>query len=204
PYSVILLDEVEKAAPEVFDLFLQVFDSGRLTDSRGQTVDARHAVWIMTSNIGTGEVGKSLGFRSGTGPVPTPDYTTVLRKFFRPEFLNRIDEIVIFNTLTGTALTDILELQIGELRQRLDEQGLRLQLDPSARDLILASGYDPVNGARPLHRAIERLLIRPLSRVLLETPYPDGTILVATGAGTALKFEPLYSANETLSEKAAR
>jgi ATP-dependent Clp protease ATP-binding subunit ClpA len=189
PYSVILLDEVEKAAPEVFDIFLQVFDSGRLTDSRGQTVDARHAVWIMTSNIGTGEVGKNLGFQTSAEQVRTPDFAGALRKFFRPEFLNRLDEVIVFNPLNRDSLVEILDLQLRDLRARLAQQSLSLNLDASAHDLILNQGYDPVNGARPLRRAIERLLIRPLSRTLLDNVYPAGTVLNVRANGGALDFK---------------
>jgi ATP-dependent Clp protease ATP-binding subunit ClpC len=178
PYSVVLLDEVEKAAPEVFDLFLQVFDDGRLTDSRGVTIDARHAVWIMTSNIGTSEVGKQLGLR--TEGIRAPNYSAVLKRFFRPEFLNRLDEVIIFNALSEKVLVDVLELNLKDLRERLAKQKLTLQLDDSARKLILSQGYDPANGARPLRRAIERLLTRPLSQSILDNLYPaDSTILVS-------------------------
>ncbi len=187
PYSVILLDEVEKGAPEVFDLFLQVFDEGRLTDSRGATVDARHAVWIMTSNIGTSEGGKPLGFKS-EGYRP-PAYEQHLKKFFRPEFLNRLDEVVIFNPLNEGSLNDILDLHLQELRNRLSVQGLTLRLEASARQLILTEGYDPANGARPLRRAIERLLTRPLSQRILDNLYQSGSLLVITAQDNHLHFE---------------
>ncbi|MBN1200531.1 MAG: ATP-dependent Clp protease ATP-binding subunit [Anaerolineae bacterium] len=183
PYSVALLDEVEKAAPEVFDIFLQVFDEGRLTDSQGATIDARHAVWIMTSNLGTGDVGKGLGFFAS--PDQLPDYDFHLKKHFRPEFLNRLDEVVVFNPLTEQALNDILNLQFSEVTERLNDQKLSLTLDESARALLLREGYDPANGARPLRRAIERLLTRPLSAAILEeTFHPGDSILVAADGDT--------------------
>lgn len=195
PYSVVLLDEVEKAAPEVFDIFLQVFDDGRLTDSRGATFDARHAVWIMTSNIGTAEGGKSLGFRAdGKDSYRAPAYASVLKKFFRPEFLNRLDEVIVFNALSDKVLVDVLELHLQELRTRLSKQKLTLQLDQSARDLILSQGYDPANGARPLRRAIERLLTRPLSQSILDSSYPANTSIVARAAGETLIFETQQAA----------
>lgn len=187
PYSVVLLDEVEKGAPEVFDIFLQVFDEGRLTDSRGATIDARHAVWIMTSNIGTAEGGKGLGFKA-EGYRP-PAYEQHLKKFFRPEFLNRLDEVVIFKPLSENALNDILDLHLRELRNRLSSQGLTLQLEPDARKLILDQGYDPANGARPLRRAIERLLTRPLSQRILDNLHPSGSTLVITAEDNHLHFE---------------
>lgn len=178
PYCVVLLDEVEKAAPQIFDLFLQVFDEGRLSDARGGTVDARHALWIMTSNVGSTELRRGgVGFSSSASP--TADYQAALRRFFRPEFLNRLDDIIVFNSLSPETLEQILDLQLRSLRERLLDQRLRLQLTPQASALLLRHGYDPVNGARPLRQAIERLLTRPLSAQLLEQPaLQDGVIHV--------------------------
>lgn len=197
PFSVVLLDEVEKAAPEVFDIFLQVFDEGRLTDSQGATADARHSVWIMTSNIGTGDVGKGLGF--GSTPDQLPDYDFHLKKHFRPEFLNRLDEVVVFNALTPEALQGILDLQLRDVRERLAAQKLSLVLDDSARDLLLSEGYDPANGARPLRRAIERLLTRPLSTALLEETFGPGDTIRVTrvGDGLALLADETRSTHDT-------
>ena len=170
PYSVVLLDEVEKAAPEVFDIFLQVFDDGRISDAHGRHVDARHSVFIMTSNIGTQEGAKSLGFMSHDEDV-VPDYSGYLSQFFRPEFLNRIDEVITFRNLNHDTLDKILDLQLTEVHERLAEQKLKLSIDPSARQVILDAGYDPANGARPLRRAIERLLTRPLSTNIVNDDY---------------------------------
>ncbi|MDW8299996.1 MAG: ATP-dependent Clp protease ATP-binding subunit, partial [Anaerolineae bacterium] len=189
PYCVVLLDEVEKAAPQVFDLFLQVFDEGRLTDARGGTVDARHAVWIMTSNIGTAELQRgSMGF-TGTAAV-SADYQAALQRFFRAEFLNRLDEIIIFNPLDEETLSRILDLQLSDLRTRLLDQHLQLHLTPEARAFLLQRGYSPAKGARPLRQAIERLLTRPLSAQLLEQPdWQDGTVYVSVSADqTRLTF----------------
>jgi ATP-dependent Clp protease ATP-binding subunit ClpC len=179
PYSVVLLDEVEKAAPEVFDIFLQVFDEGRLTDSQGATVDARHAVWIMTSNIGTGDIGKGLGFTAT--PDQLPNYDFHLKKHFRPEFLNRLDEVVIFKPLWQDALNGILDLQLREVIERIEAQKMTLAVDDAARALLLREGFDPANGARPLRRAIQRLLTRLLSSAILgDTFKPGDTIRVVT------------------------
>ena len=186
PYSVVLLDEVEKAAPEVFDIFLQVFDEGRLTDSQGATIDARHAVWIMTSNIGTGDVGKGLGFTAT--PDQLPDYDFHLKKHFRPEFLNRLDEVVVFRALTLEALNDILDLQLRDVYERLTEQKLTLKLDESARALLLREGYDPANGARPLRRAISRLLTRPLSTAILNETFLPGDVIQVVASGNELRL----------------
>jgi len=175
PYSVVLLDEVEKASAEVFDLFLQVFEEGRLTDSMGGTIDARHAVWIMTSNIGTEAIGKSVGFMAK--PDDMPDYSEHLKKFFRPEFLNRLDEVVVFQPLNETSLDHILEQQLESLTERLDAQDLTLELSREARLLLLEEGSSVTEGARPLRRAIERLLMRPLSSALLENKFEQGDIV---------------------------
>jgi len=187
PYSVVLLDEVEKAAPEVFDIFLQIFDEGILSDAHGRKVDARQAVFIMTSNIGTKENSKQLGFgeRAEGGSV---DFTPYLKQFFRVEFLNRIDEIVTFRHLSHETLARILGLQLAALRQRLAEQHIGLVLDASALELILRVGYDPVNGARPLRRAVERLLIRPLSNALIEGDYPPGSTILAQAREEKIAF----------------
>ncbi len=188
PYSVVLLDEVEKAAPEVFDIFLQVFDEGRLSDAHGHQVDARHAVFIMTSNIGTEEAGKSLGFMAG--PERTPDYGSYLNRFFRPEFLNRLDEVITFRALTPPTLRNILNMQLGDLHKRLAEQHLTLKLAESALERILEVGHDPVNGARPLRRAVERLLVRPLSAAIVEDTFAPGSTIVAHASDDGrLNFE---------------
>lgn len=179
PYSVVLLDEVEKAAPEIFDLFLQVFDEGRLTDARGNTIDCRHAVWIMTSNIGSEAVGRGkLGYMGS--PDDTPDFTEYLKKFFRPEFLNRLDEVITFNPLSREALSSILDRQLDELVERLDGKDLKLELAGEARELLLAEGFSPTEGARPLGRAIAQRLTRPLSAALLEGHYRPGAVIKVT------------------------
>jgi ATP-dependent Clp protease ATP-binding subunit ClpC len=195
PYSVVLLDEVEKAAPEVFDIFLQVFDEGRLTDSQGVTTDARHACWIMTSNIGTGDVGKGLGFTAT--PDQLPDYDFHLKKHFRPEFLNRLDDVVVFHPLTEEALNGILDLQLHEVTERLDAQKLALVLDESARALLLREGYDPANGARPLRRAIQRLLTRPLSNAILEEKFGEGDLIRVSAQETDLVLKKVHPAQKT-------
>ncbi len=191
PYSVVLLDEVEKAAPEVFDIFLQVFDEGRVSDAHGRKVDARHSVFIMTSNIGTQEGSRvNLGF--GGSDERAADYSGYLKQFFRPEFLNRIDEVITFQPLTREALSRILDLQLKGLIDRLRGQRLTLQMTDEARDFVLNHGYDPVNGARPLRRAIERFITRPMStRILSETFKNGDTVIVKLDAEKeTLVFEP--------------
>jgi ATP-dependent Clp protease ATP-binding subunit ClpC len=178
PYSVVLLDEIEKAHPRVCDLFLQVFDDGRLTDSKGRTCDARNAILIMTSNIATGkEERKHVGFRpemteqgdtpgkalrEGSHPVPE------LRGHFRPEFINRIDEQIVFRPLNEDAVGRILDLMLREVCDQLQQQhGVTLKVGADARELIISTGYSLAFGARELRRAIERLLQVPLSQLIL-------------------------------------
>ncbi len=189
PYSVVLLDEVEKAAPEIFDVFLQVFDEGRISDAHGRRVDARHAIFIMTSNIGTAEASKTLGF--GMTQEERKDFAIYLKRFFRPEFLSRLDQVITFQPLSRETVSQILDLQLSELRERLQEQHLSLKLTDDARDVILDEGFDPTNGARPMRRAVERLLTRPLSAQIIEDGFSkDTAVLVKVGENGLLEFEP--------------
>ena len=153
PYSVVLLDEIEKAHAEVFDVLLQILDDGRLTDGQGRTVDFRNTVIIMTSNVRSAEE---------------------MRERFRPEFLNRIDEIVVFQPLTRDQLGDIVELQLARLRERLAERGLSLELTDAAKEVVTEAGWDPTYGARPLKRALQRLVENPLALRLLEGDFAEG------------------------------
>jgi ATP-dependent Clp protease ATP-binding subunit ClpA len=190
PHCVVLLDEVEKAHPEMFDLFLQVFDAGRLTDAQGHTVDAQHAIWIMTSNVGTDTLGRSMpsGFRAsmkGTAEeMQRERLMERLRQTFRPEFLNRVDEVVIFHPLGQEQARAITRLQMNELATRLLEQGLILHADDNAIDLLCKEGFSQTQGARPLRRTIERLLTVPLSlRILLASIPEHGEIHVSAVDG---------------------
>ncbi len=190
PHCVVLLDEVEKAHPEVFDLFLQVFDAGRLTDAQGHTVDAQHAIWIMTSNVGTDMLGRSMpsGFRANvkaTGEeMQRERLMERLRQTFRPEFLNRVDEVVIFQPLGQEQARAITRLQMNELGARLLEQGLTLNADDSAIDLLCKEGFSQTQGARPLRRVIEKLLTVPLSLQILLANIPEhGEVQVSAEEG---------------------
>jgi ATP-dependent Clp protease ATP-binding subunit ClpA/CHAT domain-containing protein len=190
PHCVVLLDEVEKAHPEVFDLFLQVFDAGRLTDAQGHTVDAQHAIWIMTSNVGTDMLGRSMphGFRSSAKStaedMQRDRLMERLRETFRPEFLNRIDEVVIFRPLNHEQAHAITRLQMTELAARLLEQGLTLHADDSAIDLLCSEGFSETQGARPLRRVVEKLLTVPLSlRILLANIPARGEVHVSAIEG---------------------
>jgi ATP-dependent Clp protease ATP-binding subunit ClpB len=176
PYAVVLLDEIEKAHSEVFDVLLQLLDDGRLTDGHGRTVDFRNTVVIMTSNIRSPEE---------------------LRERFRPEFLNRIDEIVVFRQLSREQLSEIVELQLARLRERLAERRLSLEVTDAAKEVIAEAGWDPAYGARPLKRAIQRLLENPLARELLEGEFSEGDTVRVDAADGELAFERTPAAEPT-------
>jgi len=190
PYAVLLLDEIEKAHPDVFNILLQVLDDGRLTDGKGRTVDFRNTVVIMTSNLG------SQHLRGEVTAAAREQVMTELRGHFRPEFLNRVDEIVIFHALEKAQLAPIVEMQLGHLRALLAERGIGLTLAPAARDLILRQGYDPQYGARPLKRALQRLVQNPLASAILKGEVLAGQTVeaVVAPAGDRLQFEPAREA----------
>ncbi len=176
PYQVILLDEIEKAHPDVFNLLLQVLDDGRLTDGQGRTVDFKNTVIIMTSNVGSQLIIAAAGHDRDAAAydVMKRQVTEALRAQFRPEFLNRIDEIIVFHALTDTELERIVDLLLAGLERRLAEQDLRIELTPAARALIVREGTDPAYGARPLKRTIQRLVENPLARALLKGEFSPG------------------------------
>ncbi len=193
PYSVILLDEIEKAHAEVFNMLLQIMEEGRLTDSFGRPVDFRNAVLIMTSNIGAEVIRDSagLGFRNRS---EQNDYETMkkqlgdeVEKHFRPEFLNRLDNVIVFRSLTREDLREIVDLELDKVRKRVRAQDLEMVVKPQAVDLLIEEGYNPQFGARPLRRAIERLIEDPLSERLLSGQFTSGGIIVEA-AGDHLTF----------------
>lgn len=172
PYSVVLFDEIEKAHPDVFNVLLQVLDDGRITDGQGRTVDFRNTVLIMTSNIG------SQYILNEPDPVKRSEKAMeALRAHFRPEFLNRIDETIIFDQLGADELKKIVDIQLKRVRKRLEDKGLKLELSDAAAELIAEHGFDPVYGARPLKRAIQHDLLDPLSMQLLAGKFPDGSTI---------------------------
>ena len=176
PYSVILLDEVEKAHPDVFNVLLQVLEDGRLTDSHGRTVDFRNTVIVMTSNLGSAQIQELVGDREAQRAAVMDAVST----HFRPEFVNRIDEVVIFEPLARDQIAGIAEIQLGRLRGRLAERDLSLELSQEALDKLIAVGYDPVYGARPLKRAIQRWIENPLAQLILSGQFMPGTTVTAT------------------------
>ena len=182
PYSIVLLDEIEKAHPEIFDIFLQVFDEGRVTDSKGRTVDAKNALFIMTSNIGTQFYYKEpIGFidpNSKNGQTIKKEIQSKIRETFRLEFLNRIDEMVFFRPLSIEDLSKIAFRILDDLRKQLEGQGMFFDIEEEALELICKEGYDPVYGARPLERTIERLVKKPLSEKLLTQEFQAGDMIL--------------------------
>ena len=174
PYSVILFDEIEKAHPDVFNVLLQVLDDGRITDGQGRTVDFKNSVLIMTSNIGSQFILHEENAEQREAKV-----TEALRAHFRPEFLNRIDEVIIFDRLQREEITTIVDLQLDRVRKRLAKQGLALALTPEAKEYLGNQGYDPIYGARPLKRAIQHHLLDPLSLDVLDGKYIDGDVIQA-------------------------
>jgi ATP-dependent Clp protease ATP-binding subunit ClpB len=175
PYSVVLLDEVEKAHQDVFNVLLQVMDEGRLTDSKGRTVDFRNAILIMTSNLGSEFLLEET--------VNEDKVLDVVNQFFRPEFLNRLDEILIFRRLTLEEVRQIVDIQIDRVAARLAERGIQFDVSPEARDLIGRMGYDPSFGARPLKRVIRRELEDRVAKLLLEGQVGDGATVSVTARG---------------------
>ncbi|MES1261534.1 MAG: AAA family ATPase, partial [Acidobacteriota bacterium] len=179
PYSVILFDEIEKAHPDVFNVMLQILDDGRLTDGQGRTVNFRNTILIMTSNVGSHRILEFKGSFAGPGYERMKDAVMdELRAGFRPEFLNRIDEIIVFHALGEEHLKQIVEIQLDHLRQRLAERHIRLTLTEAARTFLVTTGYDPIYGARPLKRAIQKQVETRLGRLIIAGKVHDGEEVV--------------------------
>ncbi|MCX6968063.1 MAG: AAA family ATPase, partial [Verrucomicrobia bacterium] len=184
PYSVVLFDEIEKAHHDVFNVLLQVLDDGRITDGQGRTVDFKNTVLIMTSNIGSQYL-----LEDGNSEQREAAVMEALRGHFRPEFLNRVDEIVMFDRLSDADLKQIVAIQIARVAERLAERNIVLNVTENAEEFLAQEGYDPVYGARPLKRAIQRSLLDPLSLELLEGHFKDGDAIEADAAGGRLVFK---------------
>jgi ATP-dependent Clp protease ATP-binding subunit ClpB len=187
PYSVVLFDEIEKAHPEVFNVLLQVLDDGRLTDGQGRTIDFRNTVIIMTSNLGS-------SYLLSQNDEARDRVMEALQANFRPEFLNRIDEVVIFKPLSREQIGSIVEIQLERVRERLHERGIALQLTGEAREWIANRGYDPTFGARPLKRVIQKELLDPLAMKLLAGEIHDGETVTVTSGPDGLVLTGALSA----------
>jgi ATP-dependent Clp protease ATP-binding subunit ClpB len=186
PYSVVLFDEIEKAHPEVFNVMLQILDDGRMTDGQGRTVDFKNTIVIMTSNVGSQWIQKLA--MSDRDELENR-VTEALRASFKPEFLNRIDEIIIFQNLTADEIVKIVDIQIGRLGRRLADKNIELILSDGSRELIAEKGYDPVYGARPLKRVIQQYIENPLSLEILEGKISDGARVSAEAEGDKIVFK---------------
>jgi ATP-dependent Clp protease ATP-binding subunit ClpB len=198
-YSVVLLDEVEKAHPEVLNVLLQLLDDGRLTDGKGRTVDFKNTVVIMTSNLGSQYIAaqaiedssrdEGASINEGT----RREVLEALRQHFKPEFLNRIDEIIFFHALGRGHIRQIIDIQLAGLVRRLEERKIRVTLSDAARDFLVQEGYDPIYGARPLKRAIQRRVLDPLALRVLEGAFAEGDVVVADAGPGGLTFEKRQS-----------
>jgi ATP-dependent Clp protease ATP-binding subunit ClpC len=196
PYRVVLFDEIEKAHHDVFNLLLQVLEEGELKDNLGHTINFRNTVIIMTSNAGVREISRDsrLGFTSGTGIMEMEEIEAAalseLRRLFNPEFLNRVDDMVVFHALNEKQVEAILDIQIGELSLRLGEQGYGIRVLPGARRVLIKKGWDPKYGGRPLRRAIQKELEDPLSFLILEENYPPGALFIAGACRGKISIRP--------------
>jgi len=195
PYTVVLLDEIEKAHPEVFNILLQVLDDGRLTDAKGRTVDFKNTVVIMTSNLGgdillkyAEEKGKTEGKVLSAVFSPEGEVNRVLKAHFRPEFLNRIDDIIIFDALTKEQIAQIVELQIQRVAQRLEKKGIRIEVTEALKGHLANAGYDPAFGARPLKRLIQNEILDELSLQIIEGKIPEGSFVAIDYKNSAVVF----------------
>jgi ATP-dependent Clp protease ATP-binding subunit ClpB len=189
PYSVLLFDEVEKAHPDVFHVLLQLLDDGRLTDAQGRTVDFKNTVVILTSNIGSPHLLEGIGTDGAIRPEARDAVLGELRRHFRPEFLNRIDETVLFTPLSVEQIERIVDLLMVQLGARLRERGIELTLTREARSFLARSGYDPVYGARPLRRFLQRRVETALARRILAGRIPEGAAVTVGLRQGELTFE---------------
>jgi ATP-dependent Clp protease ATP-binding subunit ClpB len=188
PYAVVLFDEIEKAHPEVLNVLLQLLDDGRLTDGKGRTVDFRNAVVIMTSNLGSQFIADAAGRGGGIDEGVRRQVTDALRSHFRPEFLNRIDEVIFFHALDRQHIARVIDIQLAALLARLSERKIGITLTDAAKQAIVEEGYDPVYGARPLKRTIQRRILDPLALRVLEGAFGEGDHIVVDLSGDGLVF----------------
>jgi ATP-dependent Clp protease ATP-binding subunit ClpC len=196
PYSVILFDEIEKAHPDVFNILLQIMEDGRLTDGQGHTVDFRNSVVIMTSNIGAQDLmkGRSLGFTAAEDADVDLDkmksgIMEAVRKTFRPEFINRVDDIIVFKPLGRDELLKILDIMLEEVGHRLEDQGITIDIPEKTRAKLLEIGYDPKFGARPLRRTLQKTIEDPLADLMLEGRIQKDSVILVTVKNGEFSFE---------------
>jgi ATP-dependent Clp protease ATP-binding subunit ClpB len=189
PYAVVLFDEIEKAHSEVLNVLLQLLDDGRLTDGKGRTVDFKNTVVIMTSNVGSHLIAEKVSAGSTTLDEGTRrQVLDVLRAHFKPEFLNRVDEIIVFHALSREQLRSIIDIQLHGLMKRLEERKIRIELTDKAKDLLIAEAYDPIYGARPLKRTLQRQILDPLALRVLQGEYREGDAVRVDASAGELQF----------------
>jgi ATP-dependent Clp protease ATP-binding subunit ClpC len=196
PYSVILLDEIEKAHPDVFNILLQIMDEGRLTDSQGRTVDFRNSIIIMTSNLGSEHINKSkrsLGFVEGEDEASEyknikSEVDSAIKKAFKPEFINRLDNVVVFHPLTRENIKNIIQIQLDELKKRLNEKNIEIKIKEKAIDFLLDKGFDKIFGARPLKRTIQKYIEDPLSEEILKGRFEEMDKIIVDQKNDKLNF----------------
>jgi ATP-dependent Clp protease ATP-binding subunit ClpB len=201
---VVLFDEIEKAHPEVLNVMLQLLDDGRLTDGKGRTVDFKNTVVIMTSNIGSHFIAEAAVANLKSAALHADEIRIdegvrrevmdAMRAHFRPEFLNRIDEIIIFQPLTREQMRSIIDIQLRGLMKRLEERKIRIELTDRAKDLVIEEGYDPTYGARPLKRTIQRQILDPLAMRVLQGEFREGDLVRVDASGGQLTFSRVEAA----------
>jgi ATP-dependent Clp protease ATP-binding subunit ClpC len=207
PYSVVLLDEIEKAHPDMFNILLQVLEDGRLTDSFGRKVDFRNTVLIMTSNLGADLVKRAgaLGFKQNAEETNYESIKTQLldevKRAFKPEFINRLDEVVVFHPLSKEHLLHIVDLEIRSVESRLKEQNITIEVTPEARELLVEKGYDPVFGARPLRRVIQRFVEDPLAEEVIAKRVLAGSMVRLIRKDDGITFESTHAVRDSAQTK---
>jgi ATP-dependent Clp protease ATP-binding subunit ClpB len=196
PYSVVLFDEIEKAHPDVFNLLLQLLDDGRLTDNQGRTIDFKNTVIIMTSNVGSQELLNNINQDGSIDPEVKERVTGMLHQYFKPEFLNRIDDIVVFSPLTEKQIGGIIDLNLKELESHLAEREIRLELTGNARRFIAHESYDPNYGARPVRRYLQKHIENELAKLIISGDVIDGSRITIDEEGGKLTFNVQDPVNE--------
>ena len=205
PYSVILFDEVEKAHPDVMNMLLQILEEGKLTDSVGRVVDFRNTIVLLTSNVGAETIRKqsTIGFTAASEESSYEKMKEKIlddaKKAFRPEFLNRLDDVIVFRALNKPDLIQILDLEVKKVMERLKGKNIQLQLDEKAKDFLVEKGYDPIYGARPMRRAVERYLEDPLAEEILKGHLHENDPIQVTMEGDKLVFKQTAAAEGALS-----
>ena len=210
PYAVVLFDEIEKAHPDVMHLLLQILEEGKITDSLGRKIDFRNTIIIMTSNVGAELIKKqtTMGFGAPTGGSDTYDVMKEkilgeAKRVFKPEFINRLDDIIVFHTLEKPDLVKIVDLEISKVIERVKAKEIHLTLDPTAQDFLIAKGYDPTYGARPMRRAVEKYIEDPMAEEVLRGNIKPGDTVTVQKDGDKLGFVVVHSKEQTESETTA-